>query len=113
MERDSPSDAVCPDVLGAVAAHLARGEAAPAAAALLPALDRRAAEGDRACGLAASLLRLAPLRLAPDPISAPASGSEIGPAPDALAAAAHRLTELLRRQDEQIRSLQDLVEDLL
>ena len=104
MERGS-ADAgpvtVEPDPLVAAAAHLAVGNTALALRTLLPALDRRAAAGDRECALAAAALRLSDI----DP-----------PAPrpaDALAWAMDRLLALVQVQEEQIRTLHDLMEDTL
>ncbi len=101
------------DPLDAAAAHLTRGEAVLAIEALLPTLDRRAAEGDRACELAAAALRLAPAQAGAGTDTGDMEAGDLKLAPDALQATMHRLVELLRRQEEQIRSLQDLVEELL
>jgi len=102
----APGTSAESDLFASIAALLQQGQAGPAAQALVPVLDRRAKAGDRECGLAAATLRLA---CAPAE-SAPAVA---GKPEDALSATLDRLVELVRRQDEQIRTLQDLLEATL
>ncbi len=83
------------DALASAERHLARGDHPPALAALLPALEER---GDALCTLAARLLR---------------AQDEAAAAPDALATALDRLVHLVDRQDAQIRTLRELIEDRL
>ncbi|GAC1348036.1 MAG: hypothetical protein NVSMB18_34950 [Acetobacteraceae bacterium] len=99
----SPDAAPNPDPAAVIAAHLAQGRTSLAVQLLLPVLDRRAAQGDRDCELAA-----AALRQAPDP-----ADRAIPRPPDALSATMDRLVTLVRRQDEQIRTLRALAEDAL
>ena len=92
--------------LARVASLLAHGQASLVSQSLLPALDLRAAGGDRECELAAAALRLALASGAPT----------LPPAPrpeDALSAALDRLVALVKRQEEQIRDLQSLLETTL
>ncbi len=79
---------------------MAKGQPTLALPVLLAELDARAAGGDQACALAAAALRLAPA----DPGTI---------APDALSATVSRLVALVRRQDEQIRTLRALIEEEL
>lgn len=90
------------DGLDPVETFVERGQFAPAVAALLPALEQRAKAGDRACALAARLLRLSPMAEAATPRP-----------PDALAATLQRLLALASRQEEQMRLLREMVEDEL
>ena len=95
--------AAAPEALDPVVeTFIERGQFAPAIAALLPALEHRADGGDRACALAAQLLRLSPIAEAAVPRP-----------PDALAAALDRLVQLVGRQEEQIRALRAMIEDEL
>ena len=86
------------DALAPVERHIATGALHVAMTALLPALDRSGAAGNRICALAAQLLR------AQDEAASPARQ-------DALAAALDRLVALTQRQEEQIRALLAMVED--
>lgn len=90
-----------PDPLARAAEHLDAGRTALALEFLLPVLDQRAARGDRECALAAAALRIG------------AAQAPVPRAPDALAGAFDRLVALVRRQQEQIRTLRELVEDTL
>jgi hypothetical protein len=96
------SAATAPDPLAPVEIQLRRGQIGPAAAALLPALERRGEEGDRECGLAAALLRLSGAAEPALPLP-----------PDALSATLDRLVQLVQRQEEQIRVLRGLIEEQL
>lgn len=93
----APEEALAP-----VETYLDRGQFAPAIAALLPALERRAEAGDHACALAARLLRVSPIAEAALPRP-----------PDALAATLDRLVRLVGRQEEQINALRAIIEDEL
>ncbi|HYZ63587.1 MAG TPA: hypothetical protein VE650_14145 [Acetobacteraceae bacterium] len=95
-------EATTANPLERVETHVKRGEFAPAIAALLPVLERRAEAGDRECRLAAAMLRH-------NPIAEPA----LPRAPDALSATLDRLVLLVQRQEEQIRTLRGLIEDTL
>jgi len=91
-----------PDTLDPVETYIDRGQFAPAITALLPALERRADAGDRACALAAKLLRVTP-----------SAEAALPRPPDALAATLDRLVQLVGRQEEQIRTLRAMIEDEL
>ena len=95
--------AAAPD---AVAAHLAQGETALAAATLLPLLDEAAGAGHAASRAAASVIRA---------LTAPRTHDDPGPVPgdDHLAAALARLMTLLRQQDAQMAQMQAMLEALL
>lgn len=88
-----------PDLLEAAEHHFGRGELEPAIAALLPVLHRRAEAGDRACALAARLLRARP--------------EDAGARGDPLAPTVERLIRLVQRQEEQIRTLRAALEETL
>ena len=103
----SPDDrAGAEERLTRVASLLAHGQASLASQSLLPALDLRAVAGDRECELAAAALRLALASASPS----------LPPAPkpeDALSAALDRLVVLVQQQEEQIQTLQSLLETTL
>ena len=95
-----------PDPMSAVRAHIDQSQPALAAAALLPVLDAAAASGDEPSRLAAVLLRTG--------LSAPGANAAAPPVPQAvLAAATEQLTALLRRQDDQLVRLQEMLDGVL
>src|SRR4051812_25129331 len=102
MARKAKAAPTAAEFLDPVETFLDRGQLAPATAALLPALERRAESGDRACALAVRLLRASPIAEAALPRP-----------PDAVAAALERLVDLVGRQQEQITALRAMVEDEL
>lgn len=104
----TPDEPPTPDAIAEL--HLAQGEPARAAAALLPALDAAAESGHAPSRAAAALIRTLTAPEAPrDPASPP------GPAPteDHLVASLGRLTALLRKQDTQLAQMQAMLEALL
>jgi hypothetical protein len=102
MARKAKAVSDAPEALDPVETFIERGQLAPAAAALLPALERRAEAGDRACSLAVRLLQISPIAEAAIPRP-----------PDALAATLDRLVHLVANQQEQIETLRAMLEDEL
>lgn len=104
VPRPAQPDAA--DPVASAAQHMREGRHAAAAAALIPALLVRAADGDVACGIAADLLRR-DLCLPP----AADATAALPVMEDHLTRAVERLAHVARQQDEQVSALLDLMRD--